>query len=404
MAAAPMSIANSSVSPVEQLLLICARPVLSPQLRAVLRKLSSLSLNWGKVLNGARCNFIAALASKHLIETAADLLPAPVITELTRLRRQNAMRSLEIARIQRFLVEEILEKQNSRQVFIKGATLSHQYYGDMHLRQYRDIDLLLDEASVFAAGTELIQQRYVVTNPAWQRSRSQDLAAFCRYNSVLELRSPSGIQVELHRTLDNSGCVFSTHDYLSSSVLRQVDGTQLNVLPCTELFVYLCFHHSKHQWSSLHWCADLEAFWQHSEMDHSHVLKLARHLGLVSTIQESWKLRSDLEELAICGELSSGRTHSRFLADCLKALKLSTRAPGTDPVRASAELPREPDFPYSWQKSPAYRWRFQVARCHPSAVDYDAWPLPLRWHWLYYLVKPIRVAGSRWLRLWRRES
>lgn len=202
--------------------------------------------------------------------------------------------------------------------------------------------------------------------------------------------------------MGNSGCVFSTREYLSSSVARQVNGTQLRILSCTELFVYVCFHHSKRRWSSLHWCADLDAFWQHSEMDNPRVLDLAGSLGLIPTIQQSWSLRVDLEELALRGELSSGPANSRFLIDCLKALKLSTGNQGTESLPESSEQSREPDFPYPWQKSPAYRWRFQMARCHPSAVDYDAWPLPLRWHWLYYLMKPMRVARPRWRRLWRR--
>lgn len=167
--------------------------MLSSQLRAVLRTLSSQPLDWNRVLNGARSNFVVVLASKHLIGTAADLLPAQVIVELKRLRKQNAIRSLEIARIQRFLAEEMLEKQNLRQVFVKCATLSHQIYGDMYLRQYRDLDLLLDEASVVTVRGKLMRRGYIVTNAAWQRFRSQDLAAFCRYNSDLELRSPSGI-------------------------------------------------------------------------------------------------------------------------------------------------------------------------------------------------------------------
>lgn len=393
----PMSSDPLALNPVERVLLISARPSLTPPLAAALRGLLQEPVDWDRVIAAARRNFIVVLLRKHLLAAAADKLRPEVIAELDRLQLKNAVRALEIARVQRWLAAEVLPRHAARHVFLKGAALSHQYYGDMYLRQYRDLDVLVDNASILDVATELVGQGYVVSNPEWAKFKVRDLAAFCRYTSAVELRSPSGILVELHRTLDNTGCVFPVREYLAAGVSRDIGGAKLQVLPCSESFVYLCFHHSRHQWSSLHWCADLEAYRQHPQLDHARVLGMARRLGMETTVAECWKLQRDLEALALTGEVVPGPLRSRLLSDCLAALRQSIGVERAAPAPGSTDPLREPDFPYDWQKSRSYRWRLQLSRLHPTSNDYNAWPLPVNWHWLYYLAKPWRVARSRWV-------
>jgi hypothetical protein len=399
MTVAPTPTGYIALDPAARLLLLCARPELRPAMRPVLRELVTRQPDWERLIAAARCNFIVVLLRKHLIEHAAELLPNAVAQELDRLRTINAARSLEIVRMQRLLASKVLRQKHARHAFFKGATLSHQYYGDTYLRQYRDVDLLLDRNTLVAVGTELIREGYSITKPTW--CAVEDFDAYFRFNQVLELRSPSGISVELHRTLDKSGCIFPNEEFLAASVTRQVDGAELQVLPSTELFVYLCFHHSKHRWSCLHWCADLDAFLRHPDLDHTKVDALARRLGLSATVDESLKLRLDLEKLALYGELPPEHASSRLLDDCISALNHSLGKAGTPPATGRG---REPDFAYPWQKTRAYRWRVLRARLHPAAYDYYAWPLPTKWHWLYYFVKPLRVLWSRLGRPGNRED
>jgi len=388
---------HQPLSPEAQLLLICARPRLSDEWRAVLRALVERPLDWDAALQAAQRNFVSVLLRKHLLESVADLLPAAVVDALNRLRKLSTLRALEVVRIQRMLASDILAKVPH--VFIKGATLAQRYFGDPFLRQYRDIDVLLDDAGLLAVGAALIGRGYVISNPDWGKFKDANLAAFCRYTCVLELRSPTGVSVELHRTLDNTGCVFSSKHYLATAITGTLDRDPISVLPSAELFVYLCFHHSRHQWSSLHWCADLHAFWQHPEHDPAAVKQLARRLGMQATVAECGQLRRDLDALAQHGALPDSQGNSRLLADCLAALHASITPPLAATQPALPEALAEPDFRYPWQKTLRYRWRFQWARLKPTANDYNALPLPLHWHWLYYLLKPIRVLHTHWARV-----
>jgi len=384
------------LDPESRLLLLCARPQLDAPARTVIRALLSHGLDLAAVVAAARCNFIGTLVNKHLTDAAADLLPVATASALVALRTTAALRTLEIMRVQDMLSRDILQAGQIPHVFFKGATLSQEYYGDCYLRQYRDIDVLVAPESMAAVASALLQRGFTLYKPAGLPP--QALRGACAFHRVLEMRAPSGVMVELHRLLDKTGLVFSTKECLAAGVEQTMQGTAFSALACTELFVYLCFHHAKHRWSLLHWCADLEAFRRHPQMDEGRVLALASQLGLRSTVEEAWALRADLNSLAMTGLTDSARASSRYLADCLAALKAS-RA-GEVPVAVAERASPHPDFRYPWQASHQYRRRARWARLHPTAWDYHALPLPAHLHWLYYLLKPLRVATSRARRLW----
>ncbi len=384
------------LSPLARLLLLCARPTLDAEQRDALRTLVAELDDWSVLLAAAQRNFLVGLLRKHLLESAPTALPASFATELDQRRRIGLMRAMNIVRLQQMLVTEILTPAGVRHVFIKGASLSQQFYGDPYLRQYRDIDLLLDSAALAQVATALQARGFVVSNPAWAQFRSRDLVAFCRFACAVEMRSPCGVLVELHRTLDNTGCVFPTPTMLATATTIAFGDQPLHVLPLDELLIYLCFHHSRHYWSSLHWCADLPALCADPGFDAQRLIDRARQFGMAATVRECLQLRSDLDRLAVGGALPDAQPASRLLPDCLHALQQSIApvSAGTDAHTDQALA--EPDFRQSWQKTFGYRWRFQWSRCHPSSNDYNAWPLPTRWHWLYYPLKPLLVLQRRW--------
>ena len=47
----------------------------------------------------------------------------------------------------------------------KGPTLSQMAYGDITLRQYSDLDILVDEKEIFKAGSVLAQHEYDAAFP-----------------------------------------------------------------------------------------------------------------------------------------------------------------------------------------------------------------------------------------------
>lgn len=378
----------------ERLLFACARPSLDGNWQAVVRTLVGQCPDWSRVIAGSDHNFVTLLLLRHLRSSCAEQVPRTVLQALAARQMLITARALEILRLQRQIVNDVLSPLRCGYAFVKGATLSQQIYGMPSLRQYRDLDILIDAEKMSSVGAELISRGFRIKNKSWPDFLSGNLAAYCRCVSALELASPSGIIVELHRRLDNSGCVFNSRKLLAESVQLKLAQDTFQVLPPATLFVYLCFHHSRHHWERLHWCADIAAFRSFLGGDLVDVRRVARRLGLSRTVDEAWKLGRDLDELACTGAVSDGNECSRFLPDMLRAVRLSVgRGEGFDSEQ-DTHLRIEPDFPYPWQKSLAYRARFFASRVHPSENDHNALPVLSDMHWLYYFTKPLRVAAK----------
>ncbi len=376
----------------QRLLLLTARPFLTPIHVDALREIVRGEVVWTQVVNGAIRNLILHLVRRNLKAHAGDLLPPGLDQWLNYQSRQAVLRQLEIVKIQQHIASDLLLPRRIAHAFVKGATLSAEYYGDPYLRQYRDIDILLDPDAIYSVGSELLREGYQVSNTAWRGMKVQDLSALAKYSAALELRSPTGIYVELHQRLDNSGCVF-TMDVLSQARTDcQSRGFQGSVLRFVYHYVYLVFHHSRHRWSSLHWTADLAAMRRRAQDHANEIIQLAEQCGLLATLQNAELLERNLDALASTGVLPADQKQSAFLADCLEALANSV-GPHDDAAMGIVEADRrEPDFPYAWQKTNGYKIRFQLHRVHPTLDDFNALPISRPWRWLLYATKPLRVA------------
>jgi len=400
-------IAVDALAPEARLLILCSRLTLDADCERVVDHLLAQELDWSALLAAADAHYIVPLLARHLL--AQDRVPPSAHAELRERQRRCAIHALQLVRVQQQLTDVVFAPRSVPHAFFKGAALAQRYYGDAAQRQYRDVDVLVDAGRIAEVGHTLLALGYEVTNPAWETFRQRDLEAFCRYQNALELRSPKGVQVELHKFIDSTGCIFSSPELLSAASVPAGSQYPWRMLAPADMFVYLCYHHARHRWSSLHWCADIEVLMRHPDFDPAAVRRRAAGLALERTLEETVRLGTDLRLRALGNPAAPDRLPSLFLHDCLASVQqLLPNGAGAAAVGIEDASPlttpgaeREPDFLYDWQFSARYRRRFRLRRWQPSVNDVNAWPLPLRLHWMYYLMRPIRIAGVRLLALFR---
>lgn len=392
----------------QRLLLLCARTVLDPEEQQCLVQLLAGELDWPALLAAAERHYIEPLLARHLLGLEARSVPSQARSVLLDRQRALAMECLQLVGVQQQLVEQVLAPRGVRHAFAKGAALAQAYYGDPAGRRCRDIDVLLDAQRIGEVGEALAAMGFEVANAAWSSFRQRRLDSFSRYCSALEMRSPRGVLVELHRSIDATGCIFDSGELLERATLTAGARYPWRSLCPADMFVYLCYHHARHRWSSLHWCADLEAMSRHPSFDAEAVERLAASFALESTVVEARRLAEDLRQLALGCPTAAERPASRFLDDCLESLRAAFVDSGArwdvwPAIQAAGERTavgeHEPDFQYPWQSSARYRRRFRRLRWRPSSNDVNAWPLPLALHWLYFLIRPLRITLAR-LRGW----
>lgn len=134
-----------------------------------------------------------------------------------------------------------------------GPDLSNKLYGDLGLRQCKDLDLVLRPENLAGAVVCLESMGYAATSPVWMSSRPHRWLAIKVLRDFSLFDPVSGIEIELHhrfeRIPDPSREALWWDGYLAA-------GTGLSVAE----FVFLCVHGASHCWTRMKWLGDIAAW------------------------------------------------------------------------------------------------------------------------------------------------
>jgi len=140
---------------------------------------------------------------------------------------------------------KLLEKNGIDALAFKGPALAQLAYGDITLRQFGDLDILVGKTQARRAISLLEADGYV---PEIQLSGSRKEAFFASVN-VIGLSKPShGIRIEVHWELlsKNYAVFWDMRELLSRPQHVTINGIKIPVPSQTDHLLYLCIH-GRHQ-------------------------------------------------------------------------------------------------------------------------------------------------------------
>lgn len=384
----------STLSPVHQLLVLLARLQLSASQRRVALNLCSRIDDWSNVTEQSSRRFLLPLVYRHL----RCLDPPGVRPESLSLMRQKSIgvvqHSLRVSSVQQHLIKELLAPLNVPYLFFKGPTLAVRYYGDPGLRFCRDIDLLIPSGKIVPFLEGAFQCGYRLYKPEGIKLGSESLSFAVTVFPVITLMSPQGIPVEVHRRIDKAASLYDTEDLIGKAEPFVIENRVLPMMPTNELFVYLCFHHTRHRWSHLHWLSDIDAIQHSPDFDLEKVYADAAHRGLTATVEAALAMYRACSEIGSSREIMLGAHEKELLVSCITNLQ-GDRCVELAQRRGNCTA----DFAFTWQVSKIRRWTYRLREwadmCRPTYADYRSLPLPPRWRWLYWLTRPFRGLAFR---------
>jgi hypothetical protein len=246
-------------------------PAQTPQCPAVLQQ----SLDWPHLLHLARIHGVLPLLSRSLHTIGPDLVPQDALTALRDAFQANTQRNLFLAGTLLKLLR-LLEAHGVAAIPYKGPVLATLAYGNVALRQFGDLDLLVHPQDADRAKALLWAQGY-----RWPDGRPP--ARFPRLLKVYELVSPDGhVLVELHWALTSATFFFPLDSALLWTRLETVSllETPVRSLAPEDLLLILCVHGAKHHWSRLGWICDVAALLRVTpQLDWARCLAQASRLG-----------------------------------------------------------------------------------------------------------------------------
>jgi hypothetical protein len=284
---------SQTACPEKRLLVYCSRTKMQPAIAEEIRKLAAGSLDWNFLLAEAAENSVTPLLAHQLLACAGDLLAPSHLKPLKDAARANAARSLMLAAAL-IKITDALRSEGIQAIPYKGPILAAQAYGDVALREFDDLDIILRQRDMPKANDIMTALGFRPKFP-WVLSPGAAAALVPgEYNYHDEDRS---LLVELHTefTLRHFP-VPPDLDYLAQRLVPvALSGHDICTFAPEDGLPILCIHGSKDFWERISWIADIaEMVQSHPRLDWDQVFSCAESLHAQRMLHLGLALAADL--------------------------------------------------------------------------------------------------------------
>ena len=369
-----------------QLLTYLARLSLDEVTTTQVRQLFEANLDWDYLRAQADRHNVLPLVHHHLSALSPGL-PSGVIELIRSDVRRNAELSIfltgELVKLM-----DLLQANNIAAVPFKGPTLALGAYGDIGLRQFADLDILIHEHD-FQRVKKLLSESGYTPTPELTAAQESALRRFdCAYN----FGDGKRLLIDVHWKF---AAPYFSYQFALDRVwerLREVtiSGRQIQVLAAEDLLLVLCLHGATHFWERLGWVADVAAVVStERELNWRQVIANAAALGNTRVLLLGLSLAHELLGAQLPNEVLK-----QIEADAAIE-KLTARAK----ERLFDETPRQLGLVEEFRIQLDLRENtrdklsagFRLAAT-PRGYDWMALPLPKSLGALHYLWRPLRLA------------
>jgi len=237
-----------------ELLIACARPEFNNEAVVRLRALLTTSVNRGRLSDLARFHRIQALVYTRLKEHAADLVPSRFLAELAEEFRAGATRNLQLTGELIAIVKAFAEA-GIPVLPHKGPLLAQAAYGNLAMRQFVDLDVLIQPADLsrsiaVLAGLGYFPQRDL----AWLSP-----GTLLEWTGEIPYTSHEGTGVDVHWRLTPSHYTVQLDPQIlwRNQISIRMAGSDISSVAPAALLLLLSVHGARHCWESIGWLADV---------------------------------------------------------------------------------------------------------------------------------------------------
>ena len=402
------------LAPEDRLCLLLARGRLSAEDGSRVREILGGPLRWDAVLERARTHDIVQLVHHHLVrDSPRPGVPEEVASALREGYRINQLRSellaAELARLLRLLGENDVPV-----IPLKGVTLAKALYGDAALRVSLDIDLLVPESEAVRARRLLVTHGFESSVPeafflGYQFPQCADCSLLPQGSAGLQAGILSGTaavppdirSASVHAGIAGRSAAFpldlrwrllpygsadteAIRDLWAESREANYFGVLARALSPEWEFLYLAVHAASHGWQMLKSLVDIHQISTANTVDWRKARQKADRFGLDEAVECT---------LGACSLLLDTPPPAAFAARPLPSgvrLFPATPAPAGSWSAARFQL-------YAVKRRADRLRMFAAFLFAPTPAECELLPLPSSLGFVYYLLRPMRLA-LKWSR------
>ena len=359
-------------------------------------------VNWDRLLEMARQHGVTTLLYRNLEVTCPEAVPKEAMDRLRGTFHKNAQRNV-------FMTGELLkllklfETYGIPAVPFKGPSLAASVYGNLALRQFVDLDILVREQDVPKARDQLLSQGY---RPEHELTPQEEKVLLRSSHEYPFVHSHKRVMVEVQWKIRPEYFSFPLdHERLWERLEpSSLAGKAVLAFSSEDLLLILCVHGATHLWQTLDLVCDVaELIWAREEMDWELVMEQASALGSERMLYLGLFLASDL----LGAPLPNRVTHEVEADPKVKALASEVYErrlfrEDNSPPSMSREFPFHP-FHLRIRERPGDKIRYIVRLAETTTVrDLTLLRLPGYLYPLYHIIRPVRLTVKHGRRLLKR--
>jgi hypothetical protein len=343
--------------------------------------------DWRRLLELAAKHAIIPIVSRQLSRIQPGIVPDDIGRDLQSAAWQGALRNLELAGQLAAVLHEFAQC-GIDSIPVKGPTLATLVYGDLSLRLFTDLDVLVQKPD-FARAT--VALRALEFRPAPRPFDDWRDSLLLEEHHEVFLHADSDIPLELHRSLVHRTLAEASleESWWHNRQFLDLGGAAVGTLGPESLLLYLCLHGAKHSWARIGWLCDLHrSLKQFADVQWDVIWQLAEKHGLTRIVAVGLILVEELlDGAALTNVAFSGRSRDR-VSEVLAA-RIRRR------LLLSPDMSPSIDFMLQMRLRDRLRDRFRYAvyiLAEPWPADVTALELPRKMRGIYYVLRPFRLA------------
>lgn len=332
--------------------------------------------------HGVRSNLLRCLADLSWVST-----PPVVRKKLESFRHYHLQRTLSVTQ-ELVTVAAALTDAGIPYATFKGPMLALQLYGDLALREYSDLDLIVPEREMERAEQVLAGRGY--RNAQGDRAFRQAFLRHQRQYALVREGFDAAIDLHWDFTVDPLPFPLRPAEIWSRLAFVSIGGRSVPTLAGEELALLLAGHGTKEGWRNLGWVCDFAMLAERvPDLDWSRIHERARRNRTGNAILLAFAIAHLLLETPLPPPLADLVEHDPGLVARAEGLVTRLRsAPPEEVVHAPLE-----DLLLCDHASDRVRTAIKLTLA-PTPGDYEALPLPPALWPLYRLTRPIRLIAA----------